>query len=390
MAKKKIIIIGSGAAGVSAAEAARKMDQTAEITIYSTDPDLPFYRLRVAEVLRDPEMAEKLYLHPADWYEEREIRLVADTSVTEVDPEGKTVKLADGQEINWDRLIITTGSKSFVLPLKGFERENCFTLWSLQDAKTISRAIAKKGLKSGAIIGGGLLGLEAAWQLHQAGIKVKILEFAPILLQRQLDKRASELVQKHIEALGIEVYTSADSREVLGEGELGPVSAIVLKDDRQIDCDFVLMSVGVQANTDIAAQAGLEIGRRIKVDAKMKTTAADIFAAGDVCEVDDGYWFGLWAISLAQGKVAGANAVAGNDSFKKEIPPYIVNTMNTRIISQGDLPAEEGDGYRFEITEEPEKFSYRKLIYKDGKLRGFILLGEYAKEMVALQKQLNF
>ncbi|HHU06958.1 MAG TPA: NAD(P)/FAD-dependent oxidoreductase [Clostridiaceae bacterium] len=389
MEKKKIVIIGSGAAGVAAAEEARKNDSEADIVIYSADPDLPFYRLRVAEVLRDPEAAEKLYLHPAKWYEERSIRLVPDTHVDKIDYDAKNIKLENNETVAWDRLIVTTGSRSFVLPLKGFDRDNCFTLWSLQDAKKLSRAIREKGLKTCAIIGGGLLGLEAAWQIHQAGVQVKILEFAPILLQRQLDPRGSDLVQKHIESLGIEVITGADSAEVIGEGETGPVQGIILKDGRRIDCDCVLMSVGVMANTDLAVDAGLEIGRRIKVDEGMNTSLKDVYAAGDVCEVDDGFWFGLWSISMAQGKVAGANAAGANKSFVKETPPYIVNTMNTRIVSQGILPQEEGEGYSFEITEDPERYSYKKLVYKDGKLTGFILLGDYAKEMVALQQQLK-
>lgn len=389
MEKKKIVIIGSGAAGIAAAEEARKNDSEADIAVYSADPDLPFYRLRVAEVLRDPDAAEKLYLHPAEWYEERKIKLVSNKKVKKIDYYAKEVELDDSEIIAWDQLIVTTGSKSFVLPLKGFERENCFTLWSLQDAKKLSGAIREKNLKTCAIIGGGLLGLEAAWQMHQAGVHVKILEFAPILLQRQLDPRASDLVQKHIESLGIEIVTGADSAEVVGEGETGPVRGIILKDGRRIDCDCVLMSVGVMANTDLAADAGLEIGRRIKVDQRMNTSFPGIYAAGDVCEVDDGYWFGLWSISMAQGKVAGANAAGADKVFTKDTPPYIVNTMNTRIVSQGDLPQKEGGGYNFEISEDPQHYSYKKLVYKDNKLAGFILLGDYAKEMVTLQKQLK-
>ncbi len=383
------MIIGSGAAGVAAAEEARKNDTEAEIVIYSADPDLPFYRLRVAEVLRDPVAAEKLYLHPAEWYEERNIKLVPGAHVDKIDYEGKTITLENKEVVAWDRLIVTTGSRSFVLPLKGFERENCFTLWSLQDAKELSQSIREKNLKTCAIIGGGLLGLEAAWQIHQAGVQVKILEFAPILLQRQLDSRSSDLLQKYIESLGIKVITSADSAEVIGEGETGPVQGIILKDGRQINCDCVLMSVGVMANTELAADAGLEVGRRIKVDERMQTSFPGIYAAGDVCEVNDGFWFGLWAISMAQGKVAGANAAEADKVFVKETPPYIVNTMNTRIVSQGVIPQEEGEGFTFAISEDPENYSYKKLVYKDDKLTGFILLGDYAKEMVTLQKQLK-
>ncbi|HHV41742.1 MAG TPA: NAD(P)/FAD-dependent oxidoreductase [Clostridiaceae bacterium] len=389
MANKRIVIIGSGVAGVAAAEAARKNDPDAEILIYSADPDLPFYRLRVAEVLKDPEAAEKLYLHPAEWYEERKINLVSATNVVAFECQDKKLALDNNEVIDWDQLIIAAGSRSFILPLKGFDRENCFSLWSLEDAREFAKAIREKNLRTCAIIGGGLLGLEAAWQIHQAGLKVKILEFAPALLARQLDARASELLKQYIESLGISVFLGADSQEILGEGETGPVESIILKDGRSIDCDCVLMSVGVRANTEIASKAGLDIGRRIKVDSEMKTSCPGVYAAGDVCEVDDGFWFGLWAISMNQGKIAGSNATGGNLKFVKDIPPYIVNTMNTRIVSQGDLPAEEGEGYRFEITEKAETYSYKKLVYKEDKLVGFILLGDFANEMISLQKALQ-
>ena len=127
----------------------------------------------------------------------------------------------------------------------------------------------------------------------------------------------------------------------------------------------------------------------IKVNTAMETSCPHVFAAGDVSEVDeDGFWFGLWSISMSQGKIAGANAAGAQLRFEKAVPPYIVNTLNTRIVSQGDLPREEGPGYRFEITEDAGNYSYKKLVYKDDKLVGFILLGDFAKEMVSLQKML--
>ncbi len=389
MANKKIVIVGSGIAGVSAAEVARKNDTEAEIIIYSADTDLPFYRLRIAEVLKDPANAEKLYLHPASWYEERRIKLMPGVNVVGLDCQNQKLALDNNDVVVWDRLILASGSRSFILPLKGFDRENCFSLWSLADARKFAAAIREHNLQTCAIIGGGLLGLEAAWQLIQAGLKVKILEFAPSLMARQLDPRASELVRQYVESLGITVLLSADSEEILGQDSTGPVTGIVLKDGRSVDCDCILMSVGVRANTEVAAEAGLEIGRRIKVNTAMETSCPQVFAAGDVSEVDeDGFWFGLWSISMNQGKIAGANATGAQLHFEKAVPPYVVNTLNTRIVSQGDLPQEEGAGYRFEITEDAENYGYKKLVYKDDKLVGFILLGDYAKEMVSLQKKL--
>lgn len=388
MEAKAIVIVGGGIAGLSAAEAARKADPEAEITILSEEGDQTYYRLRVAEVLADPAMAEKLYVHPAAWYDEQKVHWELRSEMTALDPEAHTLTLKDGRTVHWDKLIYTCGSTSFLLPIEGFGGEACFTLWSLESARHFAAEIREKGLKTCAIIGGGLLGLEAAWQLHLGGVKVKILERAPHLLQRQLDDRASALLEKYIETFGMEVVLNADSKRIEHSEDGSRCTRIVLADDREVACDAVLLSVGVRANTAVAEEAGLKIGRRICVNDKMETVLPDIYAAGDVCEVDNGYWFGLWSISKAEGAVAGANAAGGDKHFEKVVPPYIVNTMKTRIVSQGQIPEEEGDGFRFEVEVDEAAYSYKKLVYKDDKLVGFILLGDAAKAMVELQKQL--
>lgn len=389
MAAHNLVIVGGGVAGVSAAEAARKQDPEARITLLSQDSDFPVYRLRVAEVLKDPAMAEKLYLHPAEWYAERKIDVRLGVHVEAIDPAAKAVRTHDGRVFTYDRLVYATGSYSFVPPVKGCADDSCFTLWSLESALRLTQAIDSIPVRTIAIIGGGLLGLEAAWQLYQRGVRVKILERSPGLLSRQLDEASSQLLENYIHSLGIGVITNANCTEMVRRDAPGGLKCLQLEDGRKVECDAVLFSVGVRANTDIAAAAGLEIGRRLKVDARMQTSDPDVFSAGDVCEVDDGYWFGLWAISKAQGAVAGANAVGGDKRFEKVIPPYVVNTMKTRIVSQGNLPAKEEEGIRFSIETDSANYSYRKKVYRGGKLAGFILLGDAAKEMLALQKELS-
>lgn len=388
MSSRRILIVGSGIAGVSAAEAARKADAEAKITLVGSEADLPVYRLRVAEVLKDPANAEKLVLHPLSWYKDLKIDLKLDQAMQAIDPDKKEVTFEKGETLAYDKLILTAGSRSFVPPIPGGDKGAVYTLWTMKSAKDYSRDIREKALKTVAIVGGGLLGMEAAWQLQQAGVKVKILERSPQLLQRQLDSDCSELLRRYVESLGIEVIVDADTASI-EHGKDGKVSEIVLKDGRRVSCDAVQLAVGVRANSEAAEAAGLEIGRRVKVNSAMESSVKDIYAAGDLCEVDDGYWFGLWSISMQQGKVAGTNAAGGQAEFTKITPPYVVNTMKTRIVSQGEHPAEEGDGIRFEITVDEDAYSYKKLVYKGDKLVGFILLGDAAKEMSALQGKLG-
>ena len=388
--QEHLVIIGSGIAGVAAAEAARKENPDLKISIVSSDQYLPYYRLRLAEVLAKPEQADKLYLHDSDWYAERCINLILDNSVAHLDPHAKKLTLQDGQAMSYDKLIIAAGSHSRLPQIPGQDRPGAYTLWTLEDAKKMSEAIAQKGMKSCAVIGGGLLGLEASWQLHQRGLEVTIIERGDHLMINQLNLEASELLEDYIDSLGIKLLKDADTASIDGPGEDGQMTGLSLKDGRKVECDAVLISIGVIANTDFAKEAGLAIGRRIKVDREMKTSAPDIFAAGDVCEVDEeGYWFGLWSISMAQGKVAGTNAAGGFTTFDKVIPPYIVNTMGTRIVSQGHGMKDTDADYRQEVSKDPETHDYKGLAYQGDALTGFVLIGKPAGEMVSLQKELK-
>lgn len=386
--EEKILVIGGGIAGLSAAEAARKQNENADIILVSEEKDLPYYRLRLAEVLADPAQGEKLFLKDEAWFKEQNIQVLLGSSLEKIDPEAKVVSLADGRELAYDKLIVATGSRSRQPDLPGDTRPNVFTLWSMADARSFSKAITDYGIKRCAIVGGGVLGLEAAWQLHLRGVKVAILERGSHLLKRQLNPEASSLLQDYIESLGISIYTEADTAEIRGEGDRGPVSGLLLKDGRLVECDAVLFSIGVLANTQAAAEAGLTIGRRITVNSKMETSHKDIYAAGDNAEVDGDYWFGLWPISMKQGKVAGTNAAGGQANFVKETPPYMVNTMKTRIVSQGFLPEEESEDISFRDEIDKENYSYKRLVFKGENLVGFILIGDAARQMVALQKEL--
>lgn len=385
----KILIIGSGIAALSAAEAARKQDAEAEITLITQESQLPYYRLRVGEVLANPQNEEKLYIHDKAWYEERNIKFIFGCKVKNIDCSKHELICSNEEKYQFDKCIIASGSKSRVIPqIKGFDRENVYSLWTMDDAKKFSADIASKNLKHCAIIGGGVLGMEAAWYLHKRGLKVSMIERQNHMMENQLNAEASSLLENHIKSLGIDIYCAADSKEILGEGSDGPVNGLLLADGQIIDCDAVLFSVGVIANTELA-EGEVEIGRRIKVDNKMQSSAQDIYAAGDVCEVgEDGFWFGVWAMAMEQGKIAGSNAAGGSEEFSMHVPPYMVNSLGTRIVSQGDLGRSNPEDYRFEDTKDEAKHSYKRLVYKDDNLVGFILLGDAAKDMLKLQKEL--
>ncbi len=376
----KIAIVGSGAAAVSAAEAALKQNPDAQVALFSEDPHLPYFRPRLAEVLAKEGMDEKILLHPQKWYDENEIHLHLGTSVTSLDPQKKELSLENGNKESYDKLILATGSRSFVPPIPGVEHRGVYTLWTLDQAREI-----RSSLKPGdqvVVIGGGLLGLEAAWQLHRGGASVSVIESLDRLLANQMDEVGSALFKAKVESLGIQVFTGSNTKAILAED--GNVCGVELSTGEILPATAVLVSTGVRARTELAEAVGIKIDRRIQVNSRMETSLPDIYAAGDNVEME-GKWYGLWTISLQEGAVAGKNAAGGDAQYEMPVPPYMLSTMDTKVMSAGNLKTEEGQ--TVELKEDKENFTYRKLVYKDDKLQGFLLMGD-TSEGLNLRKQL--
>lgn len=384
---RNILIIGSSIAGITAAEAARKQDPEAQITVVSRDTHPPYYRLRICEVLDDRSIADQLDLHPPVWYRERRITLMLHTEVLKINPERHVVELSDGRSMPYTVLIIATGSQSFVPLIPGISRPGIHTLWTLEDALQIENIL--HNTKSALVVGGGLLGLEAAYHIRKKGIPTTIVEKMPCLLANQLDEKGSQIFRLRVKNLDVNVLTSAEI--VVFEGDLSdsasPVTRATLADGTVVEADFVLVSIGVHALADLAHEAGIKTSRRIVTDEAMRTSNADIYAAGDVAEPLD-YWFGLWSVSKAQGQVAGVNAAGGDARFDRTVPPYLINTMETKVAVQGDKGLVAEPHYELDVLLDEKSGNYHKLIYRDGIFSGFILVGD-TREFVKLQKAIG-
>ena len=384
---KPIIIIGSSIAGISAAEAVRRQDAGVDILILTQDLFEPYYRLRICEVLDNQAVSSQLALHPVQWYEDRKIKFETGVTVTGILPDKHQVRLADGRSMDFERLVIASGSKSFVPNVAGVGRPGVRTLWTMQNALDISQALDKASCV--AVIGGGLLGLEAAYHVRRQGLATTVIEKAPRLLVNQLDEAGSEILKARVLNLGVGVVTAADVVEITGPAAdpESPAAGVRLSDGREFPADLVLISIGVQANTGLLEGSGIDVRRRITTDYRMRTSSQDIYAAGDVAE-PDGYWFGLWSVSRLQGQVAGTNAAGGDAVFDKAIPPYIINTMETRVAVQGDKGQLSEPQYELDVMFDPDSGNYSKLIYRDGIFSGFMLVGD-SPDFARLQKQIG-
>lgn len=366
--QKKIIIAGGGIAGLSAAQGAREISSDADIKLICAENRLTYYRPRICEIFSglDP---DKLLVKNEQWYKESSIDTLWG-SVVHVDKEIKTVTLDDGSKHEYDKLIIATGAVGNLPKVPGSDAENVLAMRFIADVDRV-----RKYPGNIAIIGGGLLGLEAAWHLSREGRAVTVVDRGSHLLSRQLDSQASEFFKNICLKAGVQVVLNGNLSHI-GDGKA------VLEDGTEIEAAVVLFAAGIVPSVELGQKTGLDVKRAIVVDERMQTSLPDIYACGDCAEID-GINRGLWTVSMAQGLVAGKNAVGGDAEYKAEAPSYSMNAMGTRIWSLGDISVADG------AAETSEDGSFKKLFFgPEGKLVGAILIGDIKKSS-KLKKAIN-
>jgi nitrite reductase (NADH) large subunit len=367
---KKIVICGAGIAGVAAAEAARKADPQAEITLISNEVDWPYYRMNLTRYLAGEVSAADLALHPQDWYAGNGITLRRETVLSALDLSQKEITLQDGSRLSFDKLVLAAGSHPFVPPFPGAGLANVTTLRTRQDADFILAACQACGAV--VVIGGGLLGLETAGALARRGAAVTVLENQAWLLPRQLNQSAGALFLEQVRAMGINVRTLAKTRALLGEGA---VQAVELEDGTILPAGLLILSTGIRSNLEMARQAGLGVNQGVLVDERMQTSHPDVFAAGDVAEYQ-GVVYGTWAPSMGQGAVAGANALAARGQAAEFAGAPRSNTLKVlgiEMFSTGQIaPQQPGD----RLVETKKDGQYACFVFRGERMLGSILLGD--------------
>ncbi|WP_432405851.1 NAD(P)/FAD-dependent oxidoreductase [Wukongibacter sp. M2B1] len=371
------VIIGNGIAGLSAAEEIRKNDSDGRIIIISGEEYLTYNRVKLSHYINSESYTIKdLLLKDEIWYKDRSIEVLLNTRVTSIDAEAKEVMIDSDEKIKYDKLLIANGSSPFIPPITGVEKNGVFTLRTLNDLREIQEYLKK--CNSISVIGGGLLGLEAAWGLKKLGKKVNVIEFFPYLLPRQLDEELGRYVQKELEKNGLNFYFDAAAQEILGDKS---VENIKLKDGRMIQSDAVLISTGVRSNIKIAEGTALKAERGIIVDKYMKTNIEDVYAAGDIAQFN-GLVMALWSAAMDQGKIAASNMTGCEKEYRMPKPATTLLIGNTKMFSVGRVDKAERD---MKIQGENH---LHKLFLDNGKLIGGVLTGDI-KKMLALKSAVN-
>jgi nitrite reductase (NADH) large subunit len=380
--KQKLVVIGNGMAGARAVEEilARGGADLFEITMFGEEPYGNYNRILLSDVLNGSHQAADIFLNSLAWYQENGIKLHAGVRVEKILRHSRQVIGQGGVTEEYDQLIIATGSLPYLPPLAGLklgdgrEKPGIFAFRNLDDCRQIT-AYAM-GKKSAAVIGGGLLGLEAARGLQNFALSVQVIQRGDALMSQQLDGPAAAILKKTLEVLGIGILLNKNTRRVLGDDK---VTGLEFTDDERIDCDLVVIAAGIKANTDLAVRAGLTVERGIVVDNQLATDDPRIFAVGE-CVQHRGKVYGLVAPLWEQAKVL-ADRLTGANPKSAYLGSKIatkLKVMGVEVASMGVTePTEEGD----EVVQftEPKKGMYKKLIIRNGRLVGGILLGDIAK-----------
>ncbi len=375
------LIIGNGVAGTTAAERIRDKDPSGRIVIVTEEP-YPFYsRIMLINYLAGEIEEDALYLKSDSWYKDNSIELLLNSRAERLDTVSKHVILSTGERLGYDRLLVSTGGKSLVPPIKNAGKEGVFTIRGLDDARMVLKYV-EQGNKNLILIGGGVLGLEVGNALRKRGCTVTVVEVFPRLLPRQMDPQGAELLQKQMEGRGFRFYLGVKSKEVIGRKA---VDGLLLEDGRKIEGDIIIVSAGIRPDIELARNAGLKINEGVVVDNWMKTSGNDIYAAGDVAE-HNGRLYGIWPAAEQQGQVAGINMSGGGVIYKGTTPSNILKVAGIDLMASGDIdPEDKNEVCRFR---DEERFLYKKLVFQDGRLIGFILYGDLS-ERAFLMKALK-
>jgi nitrite reductase (NADH) large subunit len=346
----KTLILGNGAAGIEAALTLRKHDPETSITLLTESRWLHYFRPKLVHFLAEDQSPEDLVVYDEEFYKKKAIYNVLGRKASSIDTAARRVTDEYGGVYPYDRLLIATGSRPFVPPIEGIQRDGVFTLRSITDAQRIRRYSEK--VTETVVIGGGLLGLENAFSLQQLGKRVTVVEFAPWLLPRQLDEAGGRHLQKLLEAKGLKFILGAQVEKITGHLH---AEGVQLKDGRVLPCGAVLVSAGVRGDMDFLKGTPIATNRGIVVDDRMRTSVEGIWAAGDVAE-HKGLTYGLWTVAREQGQVAGLDMAGQPTAYEGSLPSSLLKITGINVFSMGDVKA---TGSALEALDE---VSYKKLV----------------------------
>ncbi len=371
------VIIGNSVAAVGAIRGIRSVDQEGNITVISRERHIAYGRPLISYLLGGLITEKRMAYLPEDFYENNRVNLLLNSEVTGVDTDKKRVRLAAGDAIGYDRLLIATGGDPFVPPIEGMaDKEKVFTFTTWDDAaklKGIAHDIDKV-----VVIGGGLIGLKAAEGLHLLGKQITVVELADRVLSSAFDRTAGRVVAKKMKANGIEVLTEETVVRIEGEG--GVITGVTLKSGDFVPCDTVIVAIGVRPAASFLKGSKIEVNRGVVVDDTMETSEKGVFAAGDVAEARD-FFSGsknplpIWPDAYIQGDIAGCTMAGGEKKYIGGLAMNSIEFFKVSTISMGITNPIDPADYEVLTYQDLENYQYRKIVLQGNLLVGAVLVG---------------
>jgi nitrite reductase (NADH) large subunit len=369
---ERLVVIGNGMAGCRAVEEILARDPGRyAVTIFGAEPRVNYNRIMLSPVLAGEKAFEDIVINDAAWYADNAITLVSGDPVTHIDRAAQTVISKSGRIEPYDRLLIATGSDPFIIPVAGHDLPGVVTFRDLDDVDKMLAAAQQGG--SAVVIGGGLLGLEAAHGLSLRGMQVTVIHLMPTLMERQLDEAAGYLLRSELERRGQTILTGADTAEIIEQD--GHVAGVRLKDGREIQADIVVMAVGIRPATALAKSAGLEVERGIMVDDHMVTSDPAIMAVGE-CVQHRGTCYGLVAPLWEMCRALADHATGSPSGYEGSVTSTKLKVSGIDLFSAGDFSG--GDGAEDIVMRDAARGIYKRVIVKDDRLIGAVLYGDTA------------
>lgn len=371
------VIIGNSVAAVGAVRAIRDVDQDGNITVISRERHVAYGRPLISYLLGGLISEKRMAYLPEDFYDRHRINLLLNSEVVGVDSKKRQVKLAAGDTVAYDRLLIATGGDPFVPPIEGLAgKEKIFTFTTWDDAAKL-KAIAHD-IEHAVVIGGGLIGLKAAEGLHLLGKKVTIVELADRILSAAFDRPAGRIVAKKMKLNGIDVITEETVVKIEGDGSA--ISGVVLKSGDYLPCDTVIVAIGVRPAAGFLKGSGIDVNRGVVVDGCMETSMKGVFAAGDVAEARDFFNdtknpLPIWPDAYIQGDIAGTAMAGKQKEYAGGLSMNSIEFFKVSTISMGVTNPQTPAEFEILTYQDLESYSYRKIVVKDNRLVGAVLVG---------------
>jgi NAD(P)H-nitrite reductase large subunit len=382
---KQYLIIGNSAAGLAAVEAIRRIDRKSKITVVSGEDHPSYCRCLISYYLAGDIKEKNMLYRPDDFYKANDVRLLRGRMAIRVDPGKCAVSLDDGTEECYDSLLIATGASPKFPPVNGIRTKGVFGFRTIADAKAIEAVLPKT--KRAVVLGGGLIGLKAAYAISRKGVRVSVIIKSKQVLSQVLDAEGAGYVQKRLEGRGIEILTGKDIAEIIGEDG---VRSVRLDDGTAIDTELLLVCKGVSPNIGLAEGAGIKTAEGVVADSHLAASAGNVYAAGDVCETLDATLGApavnaLWPVAVEQGRCAGANMAGAGIAYGGSVGMNSLEFFGLPTVSLGIYRADSDKGLHEIKVSNPGASIYRKVVLRGNHLVGAVLVGDIRRSGLLLR-----